>query len=81
MNTYRLDEDLEAVLGDGAAKSLVQTLGTTFEEPRDTVTRQDDRVLREAADDCGIFTNDDRFADWNGHDAVSYTHLTLPTKA
>jgi len=49
VNTYRLYEDLKAVLGDEAAKSLVQTLGTTFEELRDTVTRQDDRVLREAA--------------------------------
>lgn len=50
MNTYRLYEDLKAALGDEAAKSLVQTLGTMFEELRDTVTRQDDRVIREAAD-------------------------------
>ena len=50
MNTYRIYEDLKATLGDAAAKSLAQTLGTMFEELRDTVTKEDFRMLRESID-------------------------------
>lgn len=37
MNTYRIYEDFKATLGHAAAKSLAQTLGTMFEEVKDTV--------------------------------------------
>lgn len=50
MNTYRIYEDFKASLGEGAAKSLAQTLGTMFEELRDTVTKEDFRMLRESID-------------------------------
>jgi hypothetical protein len=46
MNTYRIYEDFKATLGDAAAKSLAQTLGTMFEELKDTVTKEDFRMLR-----------------------------------
>jgi hypothetical protein len=50
MNTYRIYEDFKATLGDAAAKSLAQTLGTMFEELKDTVTKEDFRTLRESID-------------------------------
>lgn len=50
MNTFRIYEDLKASLGDAAAKSLAQTLGAMFEELRDTVTKEDFRILRESTD-------------------------------
>ena len=50
MNTYRIYEDFKATLGDAAAKSLAQTLGTMFEELKDTVTKEDFRILRESID-------------------------------
>jgi hypothetical protein len=50
MNTYRIYEDLKASLGDAAAKSLAQLLGTMFDELRDTVTKEDFRILRESID-------------------------------
>jgi len=50
MNTYRIYEDFKATLGDAAAKSLAQTLGTMFEELKDTVTKEDFRMLRESID-------------------------------
>jgi hypothetical protein len=50
MNTYRVYEDLKATLGDAAAKSLAQTLGTMFDELKDTVTKEDFRILRESID-------------------------------
>ncbi|MFM8951545.1 MAG: hypothetical protein ACKOOF_00525 [Planctomycetaceae bacterium] len=50
MNTYRIYEDFKASLGEGAAKALAQTLGTMFEELRDTVTKEDFRILRESID-------------------------------
>jgi len=50
MNTYRIYEDFKATLGDAAAKSLAQTLGTMFEELKDTVTKADFRMLRESID-------------------------------
>jgi len=50
MNTYRIYEDFKATLGDAAAKSLAQTLGTMFEELKDTVTKEDFRILRESVD-------------------------------
>lgn len=50
MNTYRIYEDFKATLGDAAAKSLAQTLGAMFEELKDTVTKEDFRILRESID-------------------------------
>jgi hypothetical protein len=50
VNTYRIYEDFKATLGDAAAKSLAQTLGTMFEELKDTVTKEDFRMLRESID-------------------------------
>jgi myosin heavy subunit len=50
MNTFRIYEDFRAALGDAAAKSLAQTLGAMFEELRDTVTKEDFRILRESID-------------------------------
>jgi hypothetical protein len=50
VNTYRIYEDFKATLGDAAAKSLAQTLGAMFEELRDTVTKEDFRILRESID-------------------------------
>jgi hypothetical protein len=50
MNTYRIYEDLKATLGDAAAQSLAKTLGTMFEELKDTVTKEDFRILRESID-------------------------------
>jgi predicted RecB family endonuclease len=50
MNTYRIYEDFKATLGDAAAQSLAKTLGTMFEELKDTVTKEDFRILRESMD-------------------------------
>lgn len=50
MNTYRIYEDFKATLGDAAAKSLAQTLGTMFDELKNTVTKEDFRLLRESID-------------------------------
>lgn len=50
VNTCRIDEDLKASLGDAAAKSLAQWLGTMFDELKDTVTKEDFRILRESID-------------------------------
>lgn len=50
MNTFRIYEDLKASLGDAAAKSLAQLLGTMFDELKDTVTKEDFRILRESID-------------------------------
>lgn len=50
MNTYRIYEDFKATLGDAAAKSLAQTLGAMFDELKDTVTKEDFRILRESID-------------------------------
>jgi predicted nucleic acid-binding Zn-ribbon protein len=50
MNTYRIYEDFKATLGDAAAQSLAKTLGTMFEELKDTVTKEDFRILRESID-------------------------------
>jgi DNA repair exonuclease SbcCD ATPase subunit len=50
MNTYRIYEDLKATLGDAAAQSLAKMLGTMFEELKDTVTKEDFRILRESVD-------------------------------
>lgn len=50
MNTSLICEDFKATLGSAAAKSLAQTLGAMFEELRDTVTKEDFRILRESID-------------------------------
>ena len=50
MNTYRIYEEFRESLGEAAAKSLAQTLGTMFEELKNTVTKEDFRILRESID-------------------------------
>lgn len=50
MNTYRMYEELRAVLGDPAAKSLADHLGSMFEELRNTVTKDDFRSLTDSMD-------------------------------
>jgi DNA repair exonuclease SbcCD ATPase subunit len=50
MNTYRVFEELKASLGEPAAKALVETLGGMFEELKNTVTKEDFRVLGESID-------------------------------
>lgn len=53
MNTYRIYEEFKATFGDAAAQSLAKTLGTMFEELKDTVTKEDFRILRESIDANG----------------------------
>jgi len=50
MNTYRVFEELKASLGEPAAKALVETLGGMFEELKNTVTKEDFRLLGESID-------------------------------
>jgi predicted nucleic acid-binding Zn-ribbon protein len=50
MNTFRIYEEFKESLGEAAAKSLAQTLGTMFEELRNTVTKEDFQILRESID-------------------------------
>jgi hypothetical protein len=50
MNTFRIYEDFRESLGEAAARSLAQTLGTMFEELRNTVTKEDFQNLRESID-------------------------------
>lgn len=50
MNTYRIYEEFRVSLGEAAAKSLAQTLGTMFEELKNTVTKEDFQILRESID-------------------------------
>ena len=50
MNTYRVFEELKASLGEPAAKTLVETLGGMFEELKNTVTKEDFRLLGESID-------------------------------
>ena len=50
MNTFQIYEEFKGFLGEPAAKSLAQTLGTMFEELRNSVTKEDFRILRESID-------------------------------
>jgi phage shock protein A len=50
VNTYRIYEEFRVSLGEAAAKSLAQTLGTMFEELKNTVTKEDFQILRESID-------------------------------
>ena len=50
MNTYRIYEQLREPLGDAAAKALTETLSGMMEELRDSVTKEDFRILRESID-------------------------------
>ena len=50
MNTYRVFEELKASLGEPAAKALVETLGGMFEELKNTVTKEDFRLLGDSID-------------------------------
>ena len=55
MNTFLIYEQFRTVLGEEGAKGFAQTLGTMFEEARNTATKDDIRILRESVE-----TNIDR---------------------
>ena len=55
MNTFLIYEQFRTVLGEEGAKGFAQTLGTMFEEARNTATKDDIRSLRESVE-----TNIDR---------------------
>lgn len=50
MNTFAIYEQFRTVLGEDAAKGFAQTLGTMLEEARNSVTKEDLRILRESVD-------------------------------
>jgi hypothetical protein len=50
MNTFQIFEQFRGPLGEEAAKALAQTLGAMFAELKDSVTKEDFRILREASD-------------------------------
>lgn len=50
MNTFQVFEQFRGPLGEEAAKALAQTLGAMFAELKDSVTKEDFRILREASD-------------------------------
>jgi len=50
MDPFRIYEELRESLGETAARSLAATLGSMFDELRETVTKDDLRSLRDAID-------------------------------
>lgn len=50
MDTYRIYEQFKEPFGEPAARALAETLGRMFAELRDTVTKEDFRILRESID-------------------------------
>jgi multidrug efflux pump subunit AcrA (membrane-fusion protein) len=48
MNTLMIYEQFRAVLGEEGAKGFAQTLGTMFEEAKNTATKEDLRSLRQS---------------------------------
>ncbi|MBM3955701.1 MAG: hypothetical protein FJ309_13980 [Planctomycetes bacterium] len=50
MDPFRIYEELRESLGEAAARSLAATLGSMFDELRETVTKDDLRSLRDAID-------------------------------
>jgi hypothetical protein len=50
MDTYRVFEELKGSLGEAGAKALVETLGGMFDELKNTVTKEDFRLLGESID-------------------------------
>ena len=50
MDTYRVFEELKGSLGEAAAKALVEALGGMFDELKNTVTKEDFRLLGESID-------------------------------
>jgi len=53
MNTFRIYEEFRESLGEAAAKALAQTLGSMLEEMKDSVTKEDLRILSESMKDSG----------------------------
>ena len=51
MDTQQIFDDLKQPLGDAAARSLARTFAAVYEELRDTVTREDFRILRDSIND------------------------------
>ena len=51
MDTQQIYDDLKQPLGDAAARSLARTFASVYEELRDTVTREDFRILRDSIDE------------------------------
>jgi chromosome segregation ATPase len=50
MNTFQIFEQFRGPLGEEAARALAQTLGAMFAELKDSVTKEDFRILRESID-------------------------------
>ena len=48
MNTLMIYEQFRAVLGEEGAKGFAQTLGTMFEEAKNSATKEDLRSLRQS---------------------------------
>lgn len=78
MNTFQIFEQFRGPLGEEAAKALAQTLGAMFAELKDSVTKEDFRILREASD--ANFTRIDsvleRLADAQARTEQSLQELT-----
>lgn len=51
MDTQQIYDDLKQPLGDAAARSLARTFASVYQELRDTVTREDFRILRDSIDE------------------------------
>ncbi|MFM7244820.1 MAG: hypothetical protein ACKO40_11720, partial [Planctomycetaceae bacterium] len=51
MDTQQIFDDLKQPLGEAAARSLARTFAAVVDELRDTVTREDFRILRDSIDE------------------------------
>jgi len=79
MNTFQIYEDFKGFLGEPAAKSLAHTLGTMFEELRNSVTKEDFRILRESID-ANVSRLDsamERLADAQGRTEAKVSELAV----
>ena len=79
MNTFQIYEDFKGFLGEPAAKSLAHTLGTMFEELRNSVTKEDFRILRESID-ASVSRLDsamERLADAQGRTEAKVSELAV----
>jgi hypothetical protein len=79
MNTFQIYENFKGFLGEPAAKSLAHTLGTMFEELRNSVTKEDFRILRESID-ANVSRLDsamERLADAQGRTEAKVSELAV----
>ena len=82
MNTFQIFEQFRGPLGEEAAKALAQTLGAMFAELKDSVTKEDFRILREASDAnfARIDSVLERLADAQARTEQSLQELTAVVK-